>query len=66
LEEWIIKLPKAETDLLFVMQFALMKKGKEPLCVEHHSSRLAMMEGYDDKFILQKNIVKSNGESCKS
>ncbi len=58
----MIRLSNAETDLLFVMQFGLMKKGKALLCVEHHSSRWAMMEGYDDQFILQKNIVKSNGD----
>jgi len=52
----------AGANLRFDMQFELIMTGNERFGAEHHSLVKGMMQCCDDEFILQKNIVKINGE----
>jgi hypothetical protein len=56
------RLPYAAADLRFDMQFEWIITRNERRGAEHHTEIQAMMKDWNDRLILQKNMLKINGE----
>jgi hypothetical protein len=57
--------PRSGIGLRFELQFGLTNVGKKNHGAGHHGWTRAMLRSWKDDQILQKNIIKSNGEFKK-